>query len=257
MISSSEKHSNVHQVTPTRSAVAETDRAAAVAVLPIGSFEQHGSHLPMATDSLVAGMIAARLADDYGLLLLPTVPLGCSHEHELMPNMFGAVSISATTLTAVVMDVRESLTRSGITGLVIVNGHGGNYVLHNVVQQANVHGPRVVLFPGRADWQTARETAGMVGTTTSDMHGGELETSMLLHAHPGLVGEDYAAADHDAPHRPLLLTVGMPRYTESGIIGNPSDATPDKGQAVLDSLSASFAPHLAVLGSPPPPRHGQ
>jgi creatinine amidohydrolase/Fe(II)-dependent formamide hydrolase-like protein len=93
---------------------------------------------------------------DYGLLLLPPVTLSCSHEHS---GFAGTVSLSASTLVATVTDVAESLRASGIDRLAIVNGHGGNYVLANVVQQANIAGPRMTLFPSRTDWEAAR-TAG-------------------------------------------------------------------------------------------------
>jgi creatinine amidohydrolase len=88
------------------------------------------------------------------------------------------VSVSASTLAAVVSDVAESLHVSGTDRLAIVNGHGGNYVLSNVVQQANVAGPRMTLFPSRTDWEVARTAAGLVSTASEDMHAGELEVSL-------------------------------------------------------------------------------
>ena len=220
------------------------DREARVAVLPVGSFEQHGDFLPLITDTLVAGVIARRLSADHGLLLLPPVTLSCSHEHSGFP---GTVSISAATLIAVVTDVAESLRRSGIERLAIVNGHGGNYVLANVVQQANVAGPRMTLFPGRTEWDAARAAAGLQTSTSEDMHAGELEVSLLLHTYPELVGEDFRQGDWQAAPRPHLLVTGMRGYTESGVIGRPSLATAEKGHAILDSLARSFKDHLALL----------
>src|SRR5215218_4093236 len=107
----------------------EQEHAARVAVLPVGSFEQHGDFLPLITDTVVAGLIARRVSTEYGLFLLPPVTLSCSHEHSGFP---GTVSVSASTLTAVVADVAESLRAAGIDRLAIINGHGGNYVLANV-----------------------------------------------------------------------------------------------------------------------------
>lgn len=228
----------------TATATDEARRSARVAVLPVGSFEQHGDHLPLVTDTVIACLIAGCLAETYDLFLLPPVTISCSHEHEGFP---GTVSISASTLITVIDDIRASLARSGITKLVLVNGHGGNYVLSNITQQANVAGRHVVLFPGRDDWNTARAHADMVTTGHDDMHGGEMETSILLHAHPELVGDAYTSADHDASSRPLLLVTGMSAYTASGIIGRPSAATPVKGQAVLHSLVVSFADHLKAI----------
>ncbi|MEU0869627.1 creatininase family protein [Nocardia brasiliensis] len=222
----------------------ETVRCARIAVLPVGSFEQHGGHLPLATDTLIACEIASRIAATYKLFLLPPVAVACSHEHAGFP---GTVSISAMTLVATVDDVAESLARSGIPSLVLVNGHGGNHVLANVVCEHNTAGRQMMLFPTMTDWCTARIHAEMATTDLDDMHGGELETSILLHAHPELVADTYKDADHEARDRPHLLITGMAGYTTSGIIGRPSLATAAKGRAALDSLDESFASHLKEL----------
>lgn len=229
---------------PTATSTDEARRSANVAVLPVGSFEQHGGHLPLATDTIVASAIASRLADTYDLFLLPPITVSCSHEHEDFP---GTVSIGSTTLIAVINDIRASLARSGIEKLALVNGHGGNHLLSNVVQEANATGRHMVLFPGRADWVTARLHAGIESSNHDDMHGGELETSILLHAVPDLVRPSYVDADHETSDRPYLLLLGMKGYTDTGIIGYPSAATPEKARAVLDSLSASFADHHKAL----------
>jgi creatinine amidohydrolase len=222
----------------------EGRRNARIAVLPVGSFEQHGDHLPLTTDTVIACLIAARLAETYDLLLLPPITISCSHEHEGFP---GTVSISAGTLISVIDDIRASLARSRITKLILVNGHGGNYVLSNITQQANVQGGHVVLFPGRDDWNSARDHAGMTTAGHDDMHGGEMETSILLHAHPELVRDTYTGADHEASNRPHLLITGISAYSTSGIIGRPSLATADRGKVALASLVASFADHLKLI----------
>jgi creatinine amidohydrolase len=219
--------------------------AASVAVLPVGSFEQHGSYLPLATDTIVASAIAAAVADRYDLLLLPPITISCSHEHAAWP---GTVSISARTLDAIIADVRESLQHSGVEHLVIVNGHGGNYVLSNIVQQANVAGPQLALFPNRAAWEVARQDAGIVGTLHEDMHAGEIETSVLLHVAPETVRDGYEQEDH-VVERPDLLTLGLRAYTESGVIGRPSLASGEKGRRILKSLTVSFKDTLDLLAN--------
>ncbi len=222
----------------------ERDRAARVAVLPVGSFEQHGDHLPLITDTVVACSIARRIAAEYSLFLLPPITVSCSHEHV---GFAGTVSISARTLIAMVADITDSLHASGIDRLAIVNGHGGNYVLANVVQEANLAKPQMTLFPNRQDWETARAAAGLRSTASDDMHAGEAEVSMLLYVSPELVRDGYEQADWQANPRPHLLVSGMRGYTDSGVIGLPSLGSVEKGQAIFDSLARSFKDHLELL----------
>ncbi|MFJ4861417.1 creatininase family protein [Streptomyces sp. NPDC088748] len=229
---------------PTATSTDVQEQQPRVAVLPIGSFEQHGRYLPLITDTAIACIISQEIADAYPVHLLPPITMSCSHEHASFP---GTVSISAKTLFAVVDDIRASLARSGITKLVIVNGHGGNYVLSNIAQEANVDGPAVSLFPLGLDWDRARDYGGLTSDRHGDMHAGEIETSILLHAAPELVREGYTDADHDGGARPFLLVQGMSAYTDSGVIGYPSYATEAKGKAVLESLRIGFAAHLSLL----------
>ena len=225
---------------PTTSTEVAAGRPA-VAVLPIGSFEQHGAILPLATDTVVACAVADAVAQAYPVLRLPPITISCSHEHAGWP---GTVSISATTLAAVVTDIAASLRESGVDRLVLVNGHGGNYVLGNVVQESR---GAMALFPTEVDWLRARAEGGVETGPDLDMHAGELETSLLLHVAPSLVDERYAEHDHVAPDRNLLLTVGMAAYTKSGVVGRPSLATAAKGEAALASLVAAFGDVLAAL----------
>jgi creatinine amidohydrolase len=228
----------------TATSTDEAARAADVAVLPVGSFEQHGDHLPLATDSLIACIIAKRVAEDYNLFLLPPITIGCSHEHAGWP---GTVSISAATLYGLVNDIAASVRASGAGGLLVVNGHGGNYVLSNVVQESSAAGWPMALFPTRDDWRAAREAAGCQTDTHADMHAGELETSMLLYAAPDLVRSSYREADHEAPERPHLLTLGMSGYTPTGVIGRPSSATTEKGKLAVEALAELAGVHVELL----------
>ncbi|MFD7811625.1 creatininase family protein [Streptomyces sp. NPDC059785] len=217
-----------------------------VAVLPVGSFEQHGPYLPLATDTLVACAVAREIADAHPVHLLPPVTISCSHEHAAWP---GTVSISAVTLHAVVRDIAGSLRGSGVDTLVLVNGHGGNYVLGNVVQESVGSGTRMALFPAPEDWETALDRAGVQTSLLSDMHAGEIETSILLHAHPETVRPGYETTDFLADDRRHLLTLGMSAYTGSGVIGRPSLASADKGKELLAALADSFGAYFSLLTS--------
>lgn len=217
-----------------------------IAVLPVGSFEQHGPFLPLATDTLVACAVAREIAAAYPVHLLPPVTISCSHEHAAWA---GTVSISSVTLHSVIRDIASSLRRSGVETLVVVNGHGGNYVLGNVVQESSARGERMALFPAPEDWEAARERAGVVTSLLTDMHAGEIETSILLHAHPEFVRPGYETSDFVADDRRHLLTLGMSAYTDSGVIGRPSLGSAEKGKALLAGLADSFGTYFSLLTS--------
>lgn len=225
---------------PLNTTVDVRDQQPTVAILPVGSHEQHGPHLPLATDTIIASTVARALSSAYPVLELPPITMSCSHEHAAWP---GTVSISAPTLYAVVRDIAESSRRSGIEKLVLINGHGGNYVLSNVVQES----AGTALFPTEVDWNNARIAGGIETPMVSDMHAGELEVSILLHAHPEVVRADYAQHDHLADDRDHMLTLGLQAYTKSGVVGLPSRATAEKGRDVLASLVTSFAAVLTAL----------
>jgi creatinine amidohydrolase len=220
---------------------------AAVAVLPVGAFEQHGPYLPLVTDTLIATAITQAISQRHKIFQLPPITFGCSHEHSTFP---GTVSLGPGTLAAVVSDVSTSLVHQGISALILVNGHGGNYVLGNVVQQVNADSAmRVGLYPSRADWAEARLAAGISSSIHDDMHAGELETSVLLAAHSSYVRDGWQGHDHIASDRRYLTTVGIGAYTTSGVIGYPSRATAAKGHAVLDHLGQAAHALITLLTS--------
>ena len=214
----------------------------ALAVLPVGAFEQHGPHLPLATDSLIAGALAAGLADKVGGLLLPVLPVSCSQEHAGFP---GTVWLAADTLAAVVADIRASLAHAGMERLAIVNAHGGNLVLAHLAREANLEDPRVWLGPGRHIQEAAFSAAGIETSVHDDMHAGEYETSVLLHCWPHLVRMEEAA--DELAERPLLAVRGLAAYSRSGTVGRPTRATAEKGRKALDAMTAAMAAEVREL----------
>ena len=234
----------MNHILPTATRADEKVQGADCAILPVGSFEQHGDYLPLITDTVIASAISRELASAYSLMQLPPVTISCSHEHSAWR---GTVSISPTTLYSMISDIYRSITDSGLSSLVILNCHGGNYILSNVVQEGNAHGKRMALFPSGPDWVNARQAGGLGTSNHEDMHAGELETSILLHVSPELVRDGYEAADWLADDRRHLLTTGIREYAQNGVIGRPSLASAEKGKAVLASLTDSFAAVLEIL----------
>ncbi len=214
----------------------------ALAVLPVGAFEQHGPHLPLATDSLIAGALAGGLAERLGALLLPALPVSCSQEHAGFP---GTVWLAAGTLAAIIGDIRASLAHSGVERLAIVNAHGGNLVLAHLAREANLAGPRIWLGPGRHIQEAAFAAAGIETSVHDDMHAGEYETSVLLHCHPNLVRMEKAT--DELAERPLLAVKGLAAYSRSGTIGRPTRATAEKGRAALEAMVAVMAAEVREL----------
>jgi creatinine amidohydrolase len=114
----------MNHILPTATSPDEKKRGAQCAVLPVGSFEQHGDYLPLITDTVIASVISRELASAYPLLQLPPITISCSHEHSAWR---GTVSISSSTLHAVIDDIYRSITDAGLTSMVILNCHGGTF----------------------------------------------------------------------------------------------------------------------------------
>lgn len=207
-----------------------------MAFIPVGSLEQHGYHLPIGTDSIIAEAIANELGNIFeDSFVVPVLPYSASFEHHNFP---GSISLRSTTIILVIEDVVKSLERMGIQKCIIINGHGGNYLLGNVAQEMNVDRHRLMIAPNRHHWENAYKKAGVSSTISEDMHAGEGETSILLHLikEKNVVREDMYL-DVESLKRDLLTVVGMKPYTNTGTIGFPTRATAEKGELLLHHLA--------------------
>jgi creatinine amidohydrolase len=229
-----------------------------VVVLPIGSLEQHGHHLPLLTDSLIGGEIARRAEaelDDLALFL-PMLWCGASDHHLGLP---GAVSVSNDTYTRLLMDLLESLIGHGFRRILLLNSHGGNGGPGgNAIYQVNhKHRDRRDLFLVLGSWfSLAGPQIAQIGLLEQKgvTHACELETSMILSTRPELVhmaaarGAHYHyesafwTPDSSGPSRVQVARM-FHQYTQTGALGHPEIATAEKG----DALYAAVVPEVVAL----------
>lgn len=226
----------------TRKALSEmTDP---VILLPVGTIEQHGSHLPVDTDTAIAEAIATAGAEQTeNTLVLPALPFGYSPHHGGVP---GTLSLSSETYLRVIKELLGSLNDSGFTRIIIVNGHGGNRPLLQTAV-TDFKAERDISVAVVSCWDLIRETVDAVRASESGgiSHGGEMETSLQLYLRKKLVGsdrEDFIREDRNGYLRTDLFGDGMVYYpkhfdelTESGVSGHPSAASAEKGEVMFDA----------------------
>jgi len=225
-----------------------------VALLPVGSIEQHGPHLPLDTDAYDADYLAQRVAEacsEPRPLVLPLVPYGVSYHHDDFP---GTVGITPETLSQIVYDIGMSLARQGITKLVIVNGHGGNGpALHFAAQKINRDAH---IFTCVDTGETSDPDVNALVETPNDVHAGEIETSTSLAVRPGLVYMERAGKFVPAfSSRYLNFTskrsIGWYAHTAkisvTGVLGDPTRATPEKGRRMWELIIKHLAAFVEDL----------
>ena len=168
--------------------VAGLDPMATIAVLPLAAVEQHGPHLPVGTDSLIArGMldtVAGLCPADLDLLVLPVQAVGKSNEHLWAK---GTLTLSAETALAAWLDIGLSVARAGLRKIILVNSHGGNTDLMSIL--ARELRVRAGMLAVRCSWSAMGVPEGIYSERerTFGIHGGDYETSVMLHLRPDLV----------------------------------------------------------------------
>lgn len=207
----------------------------AVLVVPLGSCEQHGPHLPLDTDTRIAVSLAASLVDRLDtptrpLVLAPAVTVGASGEHESFP---GTLSIGTVALEGLLVElVRSALPPVGsdrprpFRGVVLVNGHGGNVEATNRAAALLADEGREVLV-----WHPR--------VPDGDSHAGRTETSMLLHLDPSVVRMELAEPGSTARWReigPVVMAQGLSAVTANGVLGDPTGSSAAEGEAIVGAL---------------------
>ena len=216
-----------------------------ICVLPLGAVEQHGPHLPLATDQIIADGIAERLDEECGgqLLLMPGLPVTCSEHHMAFP---GSLTLDHETFTNVVGQMVHSAARHGFRRFFLLNAHGGNMAIGGVVtEQLSTSLPDAEVVFGTWFRMAGERLRHLVeGAYPAVGHACEFETSLILAMRPELVDRAAIVDDGVAPASPLLkfdLLSGGPtvrslpfdQITASGVWGKPSQATAEKGRAIL------------------------
>jgi creatinine amidohydrolase len=245
---------------------ARVDPDRTIALLPVAATEQHGPHLPLSTDAVInEGIVAEtlrRLPATASVLVLPALNIGDSLEHTAFA---GTLSADLDALLGLWLSVGRGVARAGVRKLVIFNSHGGQraHVDLAALRLRVSHGLLVV----RAHSFSFGTPSGVFGATelAHGLHGGDIETSLLLHLRPELVRRefmaDFASTGSALAARGGLLGVEKPvgigwmtqDLNPQGVCGNAAAATAEKGQALLDHLATKLVQLLAEVAVTPAP----
>jgi creatinine amidohydrolase len=221
-----------------RAALKKTKRA----IIPVGSLEQHGNHLPVSTDSIIAEYIAKLAAEQVRAFVLPVISYGVSFEHKPMFN----VSLRNSTLSTMICDACISLAENRIKEIIVLNCHHGNMgALQYIAQELNGRLPSEVKVHTIHYWHMIK----------SDFdHAGEVETSLVLAIAPELVRMDRAVPNSKkllkskATYSSITNAPGsFPKITGNGVWGNPRKATAAKGEKWIKEIVAGLAKTIDEL----------
>jgi creatinine amidohydrolase/Fe(II)-dependent formamide hydrolase-like protein len=223
--------------------------------LPLGAIEQHGAHLPLNTDAVIAEELARRIVgrwgDEFDLWLLPVISIGLSREHDWAP---GTLSLSIVNFAALLKELAREIVRAlPARNVMIVNGHGGNRgVLETLIHElrSDFRLNACVVHPFDLS-----KTEAVIG----DVHGGRSETSVMLALAPHLVRQELMASPSPAASKDAIAGlifdrgVSFPwrtddlRLANKGVIGEASTASREFGEAIIDSVLTQMGDVLRRL----------
>jgi len=209
-------------------------------IVPVGSVEQHGHHLPVSTDVIIAQAFADRIGEKLKAYVLPCIPISTCREHM---GKRGSVWIEPDTFYHMMKDVVYSLKEQGYKKIVILQGHGGIFVLQPLIRTLNASlNPDIMVckldpgqfflpFLGKPPIPGCEASEILESVTT--LHADEFETSVILYLHPELVHKDKIVDFVPKYPREYLNYGNIFRLSPDGVWGEPSKATAEKGEKIL------------------------
>ncbi|MCM3627790.1 creatininase family protein [Paenibacillus glycanilyticus] len=241
----------------TTKEIAAMSKEEVLLVLPVGAVEQHGPHMPVFTDTLIGeAMLAAafeHLPEDAPVWLLPSVNYGKSTEHAGHP---GTITLSATTLMAVLEDISSSLARSGFRKLLLFNTHGGNADLLGMMAR------EIRIATGLEVYRLDPGSVGYSDSFTDEaekacgIHAGDVETSLVMAMCPGWVNAELAPREmprfpdsRSFSFRSRSFAWVMNDISSSGVAGDATKATADRGDAMLKTAGPLLAEALVHIAA--------
>lgn len=222
-----------------------------IAIVPIGSTEQHGPHLPVMVDSRLVGEVAQRAASltTGGALVLvtPVLWVSLAEHHMVFP---GTLTLDFDTFRAVLRCLVESLAKQGFRRILLLNGHGGNIAALSIIVDALSHDLNVPVMTATYWNIAAHEFGDILDGQQNLLHACEAETSMMMALHPELI-DQAAAATVAAPTggfgdiRGAHRARSMAEISSTGVVGTPRLATREKGEALLEAASCALAVRMS------------
>lgn len=226
-------------------------------VVPVGSIEQHGPHLPLGTDTYLGDCLGRRLAERLGnALVAPTIRPGCSGHHLDFP---GTISVSTEALIRVVEDVCASLDRHGFENIILLPSHGGNFAPVQTATQEiapRLRANLIALADLEGLIERMREAAVEAGVPEEAVggHSGAGETSFVMAYRPELVRSSEMAPGYIGPLTRRYVRRGFKAVTETGVLGDPRHASREIGERFIELVTEMYLEELErELGASPPP----
>lgn len=228
------------------------NRDQVVIIQPLGAIEQHGYHLPLIVDSAISqgvlGEALKLLSPEIPAYALPTLYYGKSNEHDGFP---GTISLSASTLFSLLTEVSQSIYQAGFRKLILMNSHGGQpQIMEIIARDLHQQYPDLAIFPFFT-WRVPNITNELLTPTEQELgiHAGDAETSLILSLLPEQVKMDLAVREYPpnlAPNSLLSLEGKLPfawltkELSHSGVMGDGTTATKEKGDRILASLAQGW-----------------